>query len=194
MTGLPDWYPSARVDEEPEAAGKTGSTFGLAGDLGNQVLDQVQKGRKLLVGLITAAMLVVILAVLVGAAGATTVIHGDQATQLGLFSGKAATAADKQLINEVTTCGKITGTILAVQWSGPPLRVSGDKLGTNPSLTTPNASGQSEVSCLAAANLKLGATAQAQPAIAAHSGGSATSQARSFTEQYVSLMSSVGAS
>jgi hypothetical protein len=169
-----------------------GTQFGT-GVVG-QVAGQVAKARKGIIALASIAMILGFLVVIGGAIGGARVIHASQATELSLFSGKAATAADKAIIGQVTTCGRETGTIESVTWSGPPLRVTGDKLGTNPSLQVPNASGQSEATCLAAQDLAKGATAQQCPSVALGSGGSLTADARSFTETYVSCMSAVGAS
>jgi hypothetical protein len=166
------------------------------GEFGTQAAHIGGRVGEALASLLSTAVIIFTLVAAVGAIGGAKVIHADQATSLALFSGKAATAADTAIIKQITTCGKVSGTVLAVQWSGPPLRVTSDTLGTNKSLSAPGPGGQSEASCLAsdAANLKAGPTAQSCPSVALQSGGSSTANTRAFVEQYVACESVVGAS
>lgn len=157
----------------------------------SSVKSAVKTGRSVVSVAVSVAVVVITVVAAIGLFGGARVIPGSQATSLSLFSGKAATQADKTIISQITTCGKESGTILNIQWSGPPLRVSSVVTGENASLSAPGKTGPSEVSCLAALYLAKGATAQSCPGIAVGSGGAATADARSFVAQFVSCESAV---
>lgn len=163
------------------------------GEFGQQVKASATKAQRVLVALVGFVMVAGVLVAGYGLASATHIVKPDQATALGLFHGKAAGHATTLILNQVTDCGAQTGTILSLSVLGPPLKVTSDKLGSNPSLTAPGPGGLSEVQCLAAKNLN-NANAQTCAALALTGGGSATVEAKSFAEAYDACMSAYGAS
>ena len=179
--------------ERPENSifGMTEAPVPDSGSVTGFVTGQVAKVKRPLIALFTILPGLLVLAAAVGILGAAKVIPASQATSLSLFSGKAATAADTAIVKQVTDCGKTTGTITAVTWTGPPVRVTGV---TRLALRAPGATVSSLSSCLAGANLANGPTAQNCGAVAQTSGGATADKALPYVLEYMSCMTTVGAS